>query len=67
MPEEISVDQTSDDNRNISYKPVILAFIGNYLPGYKAWGILRTVVNTLDHLCDEFEFWIVTRDRDGLV
>jgi len=45
-------------------KLVILTFIGNYLPGYKAGGILRTIVNTVDHLCDEFEFRIVTRDRD---
>ena len=45
-------------------KPIILTFIGNYLPGYKAGGILRTITNTVDHLCDEFEFRIVTRDRD---
>lgn len=45
-------------------RPVILTFVGNYLPGYKAGGILRTIVNTVDHLCDEFEFRIVTRDRD---
>lgn len=45
-------------------KPVILTFIGNYFPGFKAGGILRAVVNTVDHLCDEFEFKIVTRDRD---
>ena len=45
-------------------KPIILVFIGNYLPGYKAGGILRNIVNTVDHLSDEFEFKIVTRDRD---
>jgi glycosyltransferase involved in cell wall biosynthesis len=45
-------------------KPVILTFVGNYLPGYKAGGILRITVNTVDHLCSEFEFKIVTRDRD---
>lgn len=49
---------------NASDKPIILAFIGNYLPGYKAGGILRVTVNTVDYLCDEFEFRIVTRDRD---
>jgi glycosyltransferase involved in cell wall biosynthesis len=47
-----------------SAKPVILTFVGNYLPGYKAGGILRITVNTIDHLCDEFEFKIITRDRD---
>lgn len=45
-------------------KLIILAFIGNYLPGYKAGGILRITVNTVDHLCEEFEFKIITRDRD---
>lgn len=45
-------------------KPVILIFIGNYLPGYKAGGILRTIINTVDQLCGEFDFKIVTRDRD---
>lgn len=45
-------------------KPVILTFIGNYLPGYKAGGILRVIANTVDHLYDEIEFRIVTRDRD---
>lgn len=55
---------SSGDTGVSSGKPAILAFVGNYLPGYKAGGILRTVVNTVDHLCDEFEFRIVTRDRD---
>lgn len=45
-------------------KRVILTFIGNYLPGYKAGGILRITVNTVDHLCGDFDFKIVTRDRD---
>jgi glycosyltransferase involved in cell wall biosynthesis len=45
-------------------KPVILSFVGNYLPGYKAGGILRITINTVDHLCDVFDFKIVTRDRD---
>ncbi|CAD7847427.1 MAG: hypothetical protein [Olavius algarvensis Delta 4 endosymbiont] len=47
-----------------SRKPIILTFIGNYLPGYKSGGIQRVTINTVDHLCDEFEFRIVTRDRD---
>jgi len=45
-------------------KPVVLTFLANYLPGYKAGGILRTIVNTVDWLGDEFEFLIVTQDRD---
>jgi len=49
---------------NVRNKPIILTFIGNYLPGYKQGGILRTIVNTVDYLCDDFEFKVVTRDRD---
>ncbi|HPJ96846.1 MAG TPA: glycosyltransferase family 4 protein [Syntrophales bacterium] len=45
-------------------KKIVLVFVGNYLPGYKAGGILRSIVNTVDHLHSEFEFRIVTRDRD---
>jgi len=45
-------------------KPTVLAFVGNYLPGYKAGGILRSLVNAVDHLCHDFHFRIVTRDRD---
>ncbi len=64
MTEELGVGQRSDISRNVCDKPVILTFIGNYLPGYKAGGILRSLVNTVEHLCDDMEFWIVTRDRD---
>lgn len=45
-------------------KPKILTFVGYYLPGYKAGGPLRTIANMVDRLHDDFEFWIVTRDRD---
>jgi glycosyltransferase involved in cell wall biosynthesis len=45
-------------------KPIILTFVGHYLPSNKASGILRVLVNTVDHLCNEFEFKIITRDRD---
>lgn len=45
-------------------KPIILVFTGYYLPGYKAGGILRNVINTIDNLCDEVEFRVITRDRD---
>lgn len=42
----------------------VLIFVGHYLPGFKAGGILRSVENTVDNLGDEFEFSIITRDRD---
>lgn len=45
-------------------KPVVLVVVGNYLPGFKAGGIVRAVVNTIDHLSDEIDFKVITRDRD---
>lgn len=45
-------------------KPVVLTFSANYLPGFKAGGILRSLVNTVDHLGKEIQFLIVTQDRD---
>lgn len=45
-------------------KPIVLTFTGHYLPGYKAGGILQNLVNTIDVLHTELDFWIVTRDRD---
>lgn len=35
-----------------------------YLPGYKAGGPIRTIANMVEWLGDEFEFHIVTSDRD---
>lgn len=45
-------------------KPVVLIFIGRFLPGYKAGGPIRTIANLVARLADEFEFYIVTLDRD---
>ena len=36
-----------------------------YLPGYKAGGAIRSVANLVDCLSDQFDFWILTRDRDA--
>ncbi len=49
-----------------SLRPKILCFVDYYLPGYKAGGPIRTITNMVEHLGDEFEFLIVTRDRDLL-
>lgn len=43
----------------------ILAFLGWYLPGYRGGGPTRTLANMVDRLGDEFEFKIVTSDRDS--
>jgi glycosyltransferase involved in cell wall biosynthesis len=42
----------------------VLIFLMAYTPGYKAGGPLRTIVNLVDHLSDDLEFWIITNDRD---
>ena len=45
-------------------KPKILIISDFYLPGYKS-GALRTVVNMVERLSDEFDFWILTQNRDS--
>jgi glycosyltransferase involved in cell wall biosynthesis len=47
-------------------KPKILLFCDYYLPGYKSGGGMRTIVNTVERLGNEFDFHIVCRDHDGL-
>jgi len=42
----------------------ILVIIDYYLPGYRGGGSIRTVANLIDALGDEFEFIVMTRDRD---
>ena len=45
-------------------KPRILTFTGHYLPGYKGGGPIRTVASLVEALGGEFEFLLVTQDRD---
>ncbi|SDS35094.1 Glycosyltransferase involved in cell wall bisynthesis [Pseudomonas asplenii] len=42
----------------------MLTFVGYYIPGYKAGGPLRTLLNMADSLHESIEFLIITRDRD---
>jgi glycosyltransferase involved in cell wall biosynthesis len=42
----------------------VLIAVGCYLPGYKAGGPIRTIANLIDWLGDEFEFYVLTADRD---
>jgi glycosyltransferase involved in cell wall biosynthesis len=48
----------------MTHKPKIIIFVSHYLPGYKSGGPLRTIVNLVDHLTDDFDMLIVTKDRD---
>ena len=45
-------------------KPIVLCFIANYLPGYRAGGPIRAIANLVEHLSEDFDFRLVTRDRD---
>ncbi|MGA1224119.1 MAG: glycosyltransferase family 4 protein [Phycisphaerales bacterium] len=45
-------------------RPTVLCFVDYYLPGYKAGGPTRTIINLVAGLGDEVDFRIVTRDRD---
>lgn len=42
----------------------ILLVIDYYLPGYKAGGPVRSIANLVEQLGDEFQFSILTSDRD---
>lgn len=45
-------------------RPRILVFSASYLPGYKGGGPIRSIANLVARLGSEFDFWIVTADRD---
>lgn len=45
-------------------KIVVAICLRHYLPGYKSGGPVRTISNLVEHLGDEFDFRIVTSDRD---
>lgn len=45
-------------------KKKILVFIDWFLPGYKAGGPIRSCANLVDHLHNEYDFSIVTRNTD---
>lgn len=48
----------------MSNRPVVLTFTRHYLPGFRAGGPIRSIANLVARLGDEFEFRIVTSDRD---
>lgn len=45
-------------------KEKILIFIAHYLPGNKIGGPLNSVLNITNNLKDEYDFYIITSDRD---
>lgn len=47
-------------------RPVILVFVNFYLPGDKSGGPVRSIVNLVNQLSDQFDFSIITSDRDWM-
>jgi glycosyltransferase involved in cell wall biosynthesis len=44
--------------------PTVLVLTGHYLPGFKYGGPVRTLGSVIERLGDEFQFRVVTSDRD---
>lgn len=49
----------------MTVRPTILVICDYYLPGFESGGAMRTIVNMVERMSDEFDFRIVTRDHDG--
>lgn len=45
-------------------RPLVLVFVRHYLPGFRAGGPVRTLSNMVSRLGGDFDFRIVTLDRD---
>lgn len=50
--------------KKIFLKFNILVFLDSYLPGFKAGGPIRTLTNMVDRFGNDFQFKIITSDRD---
>lgn len=44
---------------------IILILLNTYVPGYKSGGPIQSILNTVNHLGDQFNFKIITSDRDA--
>ncbi len=42
----------------------ILCFVDYYLPGFKGGGPIKTIMGMVENMGEEYQFYIVTRDRD---
>ena len=45
-------------------KKTILILTGQYLPGFKGGGPIKSIANIVEHLGEDFKFKIMTSDRD---
>ena len=49
----------------MSKLPSVLVFVPYYLPGYKSGGPIRTVSSIVESCGEDFDFSLITRDRDS--
>jgi len=47
-------------------KPRVLIFCDYYPPGNESSGGMRTIVNTIERLADDFDFWVITRYHEKI-
>jgi len=52
------------DNIKNKKKKIVLTLVGTYIPGYKAGGPIQSIKNLVECLSNDFEFKIITSDRD---
>ena len=66
MPDEklFQMGKQSLINKTKVKKKKILVFIDWFLPGYRAGGPIQSCANLIEHLKDDFEFLVVTRNKD---
>lgn len=55
---------SSEQEASARRRPVVLTFSDYYRPGFKGGGAPRALANLVERLGEEFEFLLVTRDRD---
>lgn len=60
----MSYTQDIEKDEKSGRKLHILIIMGRYLPGYKDGGPVRSIKNLVDRLGDEYDFHILTVDRD---
>ena len=59
--EPVEASATSGDDGGGSERALIC--VGNYLPGYKSGGPMRSIANMFALLGQDYDFYVVTNDR----
>ncbi|MDP9143608.1 MAG: glycosyl transferase family 1, partial [Actinomycetota bacterium] len=53
-----------EDRKSRPARPIVLVLTDHYLPGFRHGGPIRSIQNLVSSLGAEFDFRILTRDRD---